>query len=270
MYNKKKAGIIGIIVTIVILILLVFLSNLKLESLSYIENAFSTIVMPIQTGYTYLKNKITGNTNFFTNMDSLKAENEELKSKNSELEQSLRELEIIKAENGTLKEYFNLKQKYTDYETVPAYIISKDISNYSSIFVINVGKKDGIDVNMTVIADEGLVGYVISVTENTAKVQTIIDSSSAVTATINSTEDSIVCKGSLEDKLLKATYIPTGATISEGDKIETSGMGGIYPKGITIGKIKETVNMVNILDRYAWIEPAVNFDKVEAVLIITN
>lgn len=270
MYNKKKAGIIGIIVTIVILIILVFLSNLKLKSLSYIENAFSAIIMPIQTGYTYLKNKVTGNTNFFTNMDALKAENEELKNKNSELEQSLRELEIIKAENGTLKEYFDLKQKYTDYETVPAYIISKDISNYSNIFVINAGKKDGIDVNMTVIADEGLVGYVISVTESTAKVQTIIDSSSAVTATINSTEDSIVCKGSLQDKLLKATYIPTNANISEGDTIETSGMGGIYPKGITIGKIKQAVKMSNILDRYAWIEPAVDFDKVETVLVITN
>ena len=270
MYNKKKAGIIGIIVTIVILIILVFLSNLKLKSFSYIENAFSTIVMPIQTGYTYLKNKVTGNTNFFTNMDSLKAENEELKNKNSELEQSLRELEIIKAENGTLKEYFGLKQKYADYETVPAYIISKDMSNYSNIFVINVGKKDGIDVNMTVIADEGLVGYIISVTESTAKVQTIIDSSSAVTATINSTEDSIVCKGSLQDRLLKATYIPTSADISEGDTIETSGMGGIYPKGIKIGKIKQSVNMSNVLDRYAWVEPAVNFEKVETVLIITN
>ncbi len=270
MYNKKKTGIIGMIITIIILILLVFLSNLKLESLSYIENAFSTIVMPIQTGYTYLKNKVTGNTNFFTNMDILKSENEELKSKNSELEQALRELEIIKAENGTLKEYLGLTEKYTNYETIPAYIISKDVSNYSSIFVINAGKNDGINVNMPVIADEGLIGYVISVTDTTAKVQTIIDASSSVTATISTTEDSIVCKGSLEDRLLKATYIPTTANISVGDIVETSGMGGIYPKGITIGKIKETIETSNILDRYAWIEPAVNFDKVETVLVITN
>lgn len=103
MYNKKRTGIIGIIITVILLILLVFLSNLKLESFSYIENAFSTVVMPIQTGYTYLKNKVTGNNNFFTNMEKLKKENEELKTKNSELEQSLRELEIIKAENRNIK-----------------------------------------------------------------------------------------------------------------------------------------------------------------------
>ena len=155
--QKKHTGIVGIIITTIILILLVFLSNLKLESFSYVERAISSIVMPIQTGYTYLKNKVTGNNNFFTNMEELKSENEELTRKNSELEQRLREFEIMKAENETLKEYLGLNQKYTEYKTVPAYIISKDISNYSSIFVINAGKNDGIDVNMTVIADTGLV-----------------------------------------------------------------------------------------------------------------
>ena len=268
--RKKNTGIVGIIITLIIIVLLVFFSNIKLENISYIENAFSSLVMPIQTGYTYLKNKIAGNTSFFTNMDNLKVENEELAQKNSELEQSLRELEMMRAENETLKEYLGLKQKYTDYETVPGYIISKDVSNYSSIFVINIGKNDGIDVDMAVIADMGLVGYVVSVTSRTAKVQTILDSSSSVTASISTTEDSIVCKGSLEDNMLRATYIPTTAEISEGDNIETSGMGGIFPKGITIGKIKEVDNTYNILDRYAWVEPAVDFEKLKTVLVITN
>jgi len=267
---RKKTGIIGIIITVIILILLVFLSNVKSGSLSYIENVFSSIVMPLQSGYTYLKNKISGNTNFFINMENLKEENDRLKTANSELEQSLRELEIIKSENETLKEYLGLKEKYSNYKAVPAYIISKDISNYSSIFIINAGKKDGIQKDMTVIADQGLLGYVISVTETTAKVQTIIDSSSNVTANLSHSNDSIICKGSLSDKKLKATYIPTNADIAEGDVIETSGMGGIYPKGIKIGKVKTVENMLNSLDRYAWIEPAVNFDKVNSVLVITN
>lgn len=268
--NKKKTGIVGIIITIIILILLVFLSNLKLESVSYLENAFSAIVMPIQNGYTYLKNKVSGNDAFFTDMEKLKAENEELKNKNSELEKSIRELEVIKAENETMKEYLGLTQKYTNYKTIPAYIISKDISNYSNIFIINVGKNDGVKPNMTVIADTGLVGYILSVTDSTAKVETIIDTSSAVTATIVGKEDSVVCRGSLEKGMLKATYIPTNADISEGDKIETSGMGGIFPKGISIGKVKEVNNTLNKLDRYAWIQPDVDFMRLKTVLVILN
>ena len=163
-----------------------------------------------------------------------------------------------------------LTQKYSNYETIPAYIISKDISNYSKTFIINAGKNDGIEKNMTVISEQGLVGYVISVNDSTSKIQTIIDTSNSVTAKLTNAEDSIICKGSLNDKKLKATYIPTNADISEGDSIETSGMGGIYPKGIVIGKVKEVINTQNILDRYAWIEPAVDFDRVETVLIITN
>lgn len=228
---KKKTSIVGIIITIIILIILVFISNMNVQSLSYIENAVSTIVMPIQNGITYLKNKITGNNTFFTDISKLKEENEQLKKKNSELETSLREFEIVKSENSTLKEYLNLTEKYSDYTTKAAYITSKDISNYSNIFVINIGKKDGIENNMTVIAEQGLVGYVISTTDNTAKVQTIIDTASTVSATMSSSRDNIICKGTLEqDGMLKATYIPTTANIVQGDQIETSRNGRNIPK----------------------------------------
>ncbi len=83
-----------------------------------------------------------------------------------------------------------------------------------------------------------LYGYIISVTDETAKVQTIIDSSSSCSASLIHSEESIICKGSLNDGMLKGTYIPTGADITEGDTLETSGMGGIYPKGIIIRKNK--------------------------------
>lgn len=271
MYKNKKKGIIGIIITIVILILLVVFTNTNGNQMSYIENICNVFVMPIQNGITYLKNKISGNDSFFADMDSLKQENEELKQKNSELEQSLRELEIIKAENETLKEYVNLKDKYKDYNTIPADVINRDISNYSSTIIINVGSNDGIKENMTVIADNGLVGHIVSVSSNTSQVQTIVDTASAVTSTISTTEDTIVVQGTLDDKTtLKATFIPTDAVVLQGDSVETSGIGGIYPKGIHIGTISEVVNTNNITDRYAIVETAVNFTKLNTVLVITN
>ena len=158
MYKKKaNNGLVGIIITIIILIVLVIVSNLKLEKWSYIGNTFSSLVMPIQNGLTYLKNKVSGNDTFFSNIKELKAENENLKNENSELEKKARELEIVKAENETLKEYVNLKDKYSEYTTLPAEVIQRDLSNYSKVIVINAGKKDGIDVNMTVISDKVLV-----------------------------------------------------------------------------------------------------------------
>ena len=271
MYKNKKRGIIGIIITIVILILLVVFTNTNGNQMSYIENICNVFVMPIQNGFTYLKNKISGNNSFFADMDTLKQENEELKQKNSELEQSLRELEIIKAENETLKEYVNLKDKYKDYNTIPADVINRDISNYSSTIIINVGSDDGIKENMTVIADNGLVGHIVSVSSNTSQVQTIVDTASAVTSTISTTDDTIVVQGTLDDKTkLRATFIPTDAVVLQGDSVETSGIGGIYPKGIHIGTISEVVNTSNITDRYAIVETAVDFTKLNTVLVITN
>ena len=271
MYKNKKRGIVGIIIMIIILIFLVIITNTDVANVSYIENIVSTLVMPIQNGLTYLKNKIAGNDSFFENISNLQEENEKLKKKNSELEQSLREYEITKSENETLKEYVNLKDKYNKYTTIPAYVINRDIGNYSNIVVINMGWKDGIKENMTVIADEGLVGHVISTTSHTAKVQTIVDTSTAVTSTISTTKDTIIVQGTLgEKKELKATYIPTDASIIQGDSVETSGIGGIYPKGIHIGTIKEIFNTKNITDRYATVETAVDFSKLATVLVIVN
>ena len=270
MYKNKKAEIAGIVITIIILILIVIFSNSDTE-ISFLENAASKLVMPVQNGLTYLKNKISGNSTFFTDINNLKQENEELKQKNSELEQSLRELENIKTENETLKEYLDLTEKYGEYKTVPAYIINKDISNYSKTIVINVGSNDGIEENMTVIADQGLVGHVISVTSTTAKVRTIVDTSSSVSCLLSTTDESIVCKGTLEEEsALKAMYVPDDDGIIQGDSVETSGLGGIYPKGIHVGSIKRVVNTKNATDRYAIVETAVNFDKLDTVLVITN
>lgn len=266
--DRKKTNIIGVIITIIILIFLVFISNLKIEKFSYIENAFSNVIMPIESGIKYLKNKISGNSSFFANIDILKKENEQLKEKNTKLEESLRQLEVVQAENNTLKEYLKLTDQYKEYQTVPAYIISKDVSNYSNIFVINAGKSSGLEKNMTVIAAEGLVGHIISVTDDTAKVQTLVDTSNVVSASLENSKDNVICRGTLDGNILNASYISTDTQLTEGESLHTSGMGGIYPKGIYIGKIKKIKNTKNITDRTFTVETAVNFNSLETVLVI--
>ena len=129
MYRNKKSGIVGIVITIIILILIVIFSNGE-KNASFIENVAANLIMPVQNGLTYLKNKLSGNNTFFTDINNLKEENKELTKKNNELEQSLRELENIKTQNKTLKEYLNLTEKYGEYKTIPGYVINKDIINY--------------------------------------------------------------------------------------------------------------------------------------------
>ena len=269
MNKNKRKGIIGIIVTIIALTALVIITNADISKFSYAEGIAQKLVMPIQNGLTYLKNKIAGNNTFFEDINNLKNENEELKKQNEELSKSLSEIDIIKAENKTLREYANLSDQYTSYATVPAYIIDRDLSNFSSTIIINAGSREGVKANMPVVSAEGVVGHVISVTETTAKVQPIIDSSSSISAIMSISRDNLIVKGELGDETkLKATYISADADLVLNDDVETSGLGGIYPKGLKIGKLVEIVEAQNITEKYAIIEPAVDFSKLETVLVI--
>ena len=123
---------------------------------------------------------------------------------------------------------------------------------------------------MTVIAAEGLVGHVISVTKDTAKIQTIIDTSNVVSSTLENSKDNVICRGTLNENNLKTTYISTDTVLTEGEKLHTSGMGGIYPKGIYIGAIKKINETKNITDRSVIVQAAVDFKNLETVLVIVN
>lgn len=271
MGENRHIGLLGTIITIVILILLIFLTNVDTSEMSYFKSLSSKVTAPVQIFFTNVKNKLSGNSSYFTNMDDLRAENEQLKSENDELQEKLIEYDVLKAENESLIEKMNLTEKYSEYATVPADVINKDISNYSSSLVLNVGSNDGIEKGMTVIADKGLVGYITSVTDETAQVKVIIDSGSTVSCNISTTDKSVICKGTLDNnQLMRVTYIPTDADLIVGDNVETSGVGGVYVKGIHIGTITEIVTTTNDTDRYAIVEVSVDFSKLTTVLVITE
>ena len=178
-------------------------------------------------------------------------------------------MEVVKAENETLKKYVKLTDKYPDNNTIPGYVIQKDFSNYSKTIVINLGKNDGVETGMTVVADGGLVGHIISVEDNSSKVQTIVDTASAISALILNTDKSLVVRGVLDsNNQIKGTYIDNDVVINEGDSIITSGIGGIYPQNITIGKVKEIVNTKNKTNRYVYIEPSVDFENLNNILVV--
>lgn len=271
MEKTKKRKIKVSIVVAILLTGVVILTNTETNKFAHIEGIANKTVVPIQNALIHLKNKVNKNSDFFANIDNLKNENENLKKENDELKTKLTELEIIKAENATLRAYSDLSDKYTEYKAVPANIISKDVSNLSEIMLINVGTDDGVYANMAVISEDGIVGHTISATKKTAKVQPIIDSSSSVSGTMHISRDNLMVKGMLNERnKLKAVYIGAEAELVLNDIVETSGLGGIYPKGLKIGILKEIVEAENVTERYAIVETEVDFSKLETVLVITN
>lgn len=224
-----------------------------------------------QKGYIYAKNWISKDMDFFEQLDELQEENKVLKEKNEELNAKLMNYEVILSENLILKEHVNLTDSYPDYNAVVANVISESSSNWEEVFVIDRGERDGVKPDMVVVAEEGLVGYISSVTSNTAKVISILDPGNTVSSRTTRTRDSLTAKGNsalCDNNKMRLTKIPTDLTLVEGDRIETSGMGGRYPKGIPIGEVTEFNSKKNPIENEAVIKTYVDFNKLETVAII--
>lgn len=262
-----------IVVAVIIIFLCIGLTNGKNRNVSAIESILSSIITIPQNGFQYIENWISGNDLFFSDIEKLKTENSELKNENAELKNKMIDYEILASENKTLKEQARIRDSYLDYDVIIANVISDSASNWDEIYVINKGSKDGIKPNMTVITTDGLVGYIETVSNNTAKVISILDAGNSISARSTRTRDSVICKGNIalkDEGKLKVNSIPIGVEFIEGDKFETSGMGGVYPKGIAIGEIETFENKANPLENEAILRTYVDFNKLETVAVIVS
>ena len=219
-----------------------------------------------------------GNTIFSWNEEhksnsELKAENEKLNERLEALRMQNRLLEQDQVELERLQDLLDLKEKYKQYNTVGARVISKGSGNWFEIFAIDKGSKDGIKKDMNVIADNGLVGIVYDVTENTAKVRTIINDTSMVSAMFQETTDQCIVRGSLDtmaDGYLEVVYIDKDADVKDGDELVTSNISSKFNEGITIGKVSDIKLDSTKLTKTARVTPVVDFKHLKEVLVITD
>lgn len=158
-----------------------------------------------------------------------------LKEQNEQLTAQIAKGEEYRQEAQRLQELLNLKDKF-NITGISAHVIGKSSEKWDQSFTIDVGLNGGSFVGATICASYGVVGQVISATENTSKVRLLTDPQSGVSAIVQSNRATCIVKGSL-DGLLTAENIAQNAEIKEGDIIITSGLGGSFTKGIIIGTV---------------------------------
>lgn len=256
-----------------VLLVIMGVSAKKDSKLHYIGDVISVPLSPVQNFFSFLGEKVQGSLTYFQDTKALKKENDELKAKVDKLEDENRTLQRYAEENKSLREALNLKDQFKDYDYVGGNIIAKDLGNWFNIFTIDRGGNDGVTVDSPVITSKGLVGSVTETAPLTAKVLSIIDVDSTVSAIIAKTGDVVKVSGDLNLKnqgLCRMDYIPLGLDLEVGDQVQTSGVGGIYPRGILIGKVKQVIQANNELNRYAIIEPAVDFKRLQEVFVLKS
>ncbi len=268
--NKKKIIFIVIFLVFVIMFVAFFFRN---SNNQIIANISGVVAKPITFVYESFSNLINNVSKNFGDIEQIQKENEELRQENEQLKLQILESQKILDENTTLKQMLNIQKEYQHFELVMGNIIYREHDNWTQTFTIDVGESDGIKVNQAVVHQDGLVGYISSVTQNSAIVTTILDPSSSVSVNISTINEPAVLNGDLELKAsnrLRLTYIPLDTEVSVSDMLYTSGIGAMYPSSIPVGKIVEIVNNKNDVNRYALVEPCVNISKISEVAVIIN
>ncbi len=266
--NKTRAFM---IITTVILVMFMAVSTLPGNVADTTGNVFGIIITPVQRFLGAVVNIAGDAVEFVFNIGDLDDENDMLKEQVSVLNSEVREASELKRENDRLRALLDLKEKKPEYEMVASNIISSDIDNWYSIFTLDCGSSDGINVDDTVITNDGLVGYIYEVGYNWAKVKTIIDPASSVSAKIERIDTVGMCDGDVllkNSNEIKMNYIPLSSAVVKGDMVITSGIGGVYPKGINIGKVKSVSKSSDGLTQTALIEPGVKFDEIGEVFVM--
>lgn len=256
------------VLTSLILAILSVVSDGRISPIGSLINAISK---PLQSVSSSISGFFDKNINREEYYDNLETENEKLRNDLAAALQSVRENEAMGKENIQLRAALGLKERDTSLVFEPAEVIAKNSDNWSRTYTINKGSNSGINIDNCVVTAEGMVGYISEVGNTWATVTSVTDASMEASAIASRTRDVASVEGNFDlmsKGLFRLSYLPRDTQLLEGDLIETSGFGGLFPKGIILGNVVEIKSEDHGISKYAIIKPAVNIDNVNHVLVI--
>jgi rod shape-determining protein MreC len=241
--------------------------------LASVEGLVVRLTTPLQGGLSTAIAEFGELTQTARDLQDLRQRNEELESQNANLLLENVRLREIEAEAVLLRDLLNFAQDHPSFDIRGAHVVGRvigqDPSNLQRYITLDVGSEAGIGHNMPVVTDRGLVGRISEVGNGWSRVLLIIDVSSSVNALTQSTRASGLVQGQADGSLVMRA-IPQGDTVSVGDTVFTSGLGGNFPRQLLIGQITEVERKDYDLYQVATVQPTVDFDHLETVLVITD
>ena len=274
--NRKKIEINPkFIFTLLAIICLaaIFFSYRYREKFAPVKMAFGNFITPMQRGINTVGSSISDKFRMFTDIQTLIAENDDLKEQISDLKAQNSILTQEKYELNWYRELYELDMQYEDFDKVAATVISREPNSYCNEFIIDKGIEDGIAVDMNVISGNGLVGIVIEVGRNWARVRSIIDDASSVSGMFLTTSDTCIVSGNLElldNGYINVKMINLNAEIYDNYEVVTSYISDKYLPGILIGYVNNIRVDSSTMSKEAYLTPVVDFEHIEAVLVITE
>ena len=241
-------------------------------SVPFSSRAATTVLAPFEQAVSWVGAQLRYVTSDIWDIATVHEQNKMLRNEVIQLREQNLKAEEYAAENVRLRALLGYKQTASQFDLVVGRVIGREAATWTRMIVINRGTSDGVKPEMAVITHQGLVGSVVEASPNSAKVELLLDPRSSIGTLVQRPESRVagIIQGDTSDPMVpRMVNIPRNADIVEGDTIVTSGFGGIYPKGIIVGRVNKIENDGGGLLKYAVLEPAVDFQKLEDVAVIT-
>lgn len=261
----------AVIIIILALCFGVALYTAATDTTTPITGGAGLVVSPIQNGITSIANAVADGYTYLFKYQTMEEENKKLRQQVSDMSQQIRDAKIALDENTRLRKLLGIHERNRSFKFELAEVIGRNPGNWATTVTIDKGTNAGIEVGDCVITEEGMVGYVSDVGVNYSEVTTVIDVDMQAGALITRTREIAVAEGDfnlMEKESLKLSYLKKDADIVIGDTVETSGRGGIFPKGIMIGTIEQIIPEEHGASNYAVVKPFVKVDSIKNVFII--
>lgn len=262
-----------ILMTIAIVcVALIIVSFRFQDKMTPIRTAVGSVVTPMQRGINKIGLVVADGMDYVTTVKKLVKKNNALQKQLDDLSQQNRLLQQDKYDLDDFRKLYSLDEKYSNYPKVAAHVISSD-GNWFNSFVIDKGSKDGLKVNMNVLAGDGLVGIVTEVNKSYARVRSIIDDESSVTGSFLKTSDMCFVNGNLKligKGMIDISGIPADAEVKDGYEVVTSPLSDKYLPGILIGYARDIKTDSSNITQSAHLTPAADFSGLDMVLVITE
>jgi rod shape-determining protein MreC len=267
--NKR---LIILLVSIIVLVALIGFSLRERSKLSWPEQFVKDTTGWVQSLVSKPTHFVAG---FFENLQDLQntyGENKELKSRIENLVTLEAQVQELTNDNEELRDILGEKTTLRDFKPLPATVIGRNPDRWHEMIIIDKGKLNGIEKNMAVVTATGLIGKVKNVTQFSSTVQLLsaMDPKNRISAVVQGKKDVYGFVQGFDDKqkLLLIKAIPSGSKIEKGQTVITSGLGGVFPKGLMIGKVVDVKPDQYGLNQTALVKPGANFYDIENVIVI--
>ena len=266
--SSAQPGLLILFVVLAVVVMTVWFREGQNGPVHKLRTGVHAVAAPVSSVGEFATRPVRGLYAWAADLGVSRSQLEALRAQNDELRNTVAGLQEAKLQNDRLRGLVSFAQ-VSKTKSLGATVIGRPTNSWEGVITIDRGSSDGVKPGMPVVGPAGLLGQTVDVTPSSASVRLISDPASGVSAILQATRAAGVVKGSIEGAL-SLDFVSTETTVRAGDVVVTSGIGGVFPKGLIIGEVTKVTKSPADLYQHIDLAPSGQLGTLEDVLVLVG